>query len=61
MQDYEKQYFMLFAAICDVIESMECVVNTMDSSDENREELKKQIMNLKAVQQKAEEEYISLC
>lgn len=61
MENYEKQYFMLFTAICDVIEIMECVVNTMDSSDENREELKKQIMKLKAVQQKAEEEYISLC
>ncbi|MBE6851738.1 MAG: hypothetical protein E7504_08480 [Ruminococcus sp.] len=60
MPRYKKPYFKLFTAICDVIEEIESATQTMEPSDETRQLLEKQIEQLKAAQQDAEEEYISV-
>lgn len=55
MESYEKPYFQLFCTVCDVIENVELFLGNTALTGAQQQFLRKQIEQLKRVQQITEE------
>ena len=56
MESYEKPYFQLFCTVCDVIENVELFLGNTALTGTQQQFLRKQIEQLKRVQQIKDEE-----
>lgn len=59
MESYEKPYFQLFCTVCDVIENVELFLGNTALTGTQQQFLRKQIEQLKRVQQITEEMVIA--
>ena len=59
MESYEKPYFQLFCTVCDVIENIELFLGNATLTGTQQQFLRKQIEQLKRVQQITEEMVIA--